>query len=113
MPQPPGSGGQAMDKRVDDDPFNAGWNACFDEANAEIERLRQEREQDILAITDRHAKNYANLLGEIERLRNALYEVTTNGEWTKGEQVGDWAISKEVYETARDAARDAFLSEVK
>jgi hypothetical protein len=43
---------------------------------------------------------------EIERLRNVLYEVTTNGEWTKGEQVGDWAISKEVYETAREAIID-------
>lgn len=32
-----------------------------------------------------------------------IYEVTTNGQWTKGEQLGDWAISKEVYETARDA----------
>lgn len=49
------------------------------------------------------------LLAEVRRLkaenfglRAALYEVTTNGQWTKGEQLGDWAISKEVYETARD-----------
>jgi hypothetical protein len=41
--------------------------------------------------------------GEIERLRNAIYEVTTNGRWTEGEQRGEWAISIEVYETARDA----------
>lgn len=40
---------------------------------------------------------------EIERLRAALYEVTTNGEWTDGEHRGAWKISKEVYETARDA----------
>lgn len=40
---------------------------------------------------------------EIEGLRAALYEVITNGEWTKGEQKGDWAVSKEVYDTARDA----------
>lgn len=43
------------------------------------------------------------MLGEIERLRAALYEVTTNGRWTEGEQFGDWAISNAVYETARDA----------
>lgn len=39
----------------------------------------------------------------IKQCRDALNEVTTNGQWTKGEQLGDWAISKEVYETARDA----------
>lgn len=39
----------------------------------------------------------------VERLRAALYEVTTNGAWTEGEQRGGWMISKEVYETARDA----------
>ena len=40
---------------------------------------------------------------EIERLRAVLYEVTTNGRWTEGEQRGEWAISNAVYETARDA----------
>lgn len=35
-------------------------------------------------------------------LRNALNEVVTNGRWTEGEQCGEWAITKEVYETARD-----------
>jgi predicted nucleic acid-binding Zn-ribbon protein len=40
--------------------------------DAEIEQLRQQREQDILAIKDKHAKNYANILGEIERLRTAI-----------------------------------------
>lgn len=40
---------------------------------------------------------------EIERLLAVLYEVTTNGRWTEGEQCGEWAISNAVYETARDA----------
>lgn len=44
-----------------------------------------------------------DLRHEIEQLRNALNEVITNGEWTEGEQCGDWKISPEVYETARDA----------
>lgn len=43
---------------------------------------------------------------EIERLRAVIYEITTNGKWTDGEQCGDWKISKEVYETARDAIAD-------
>lgn len=47
---------------------------------------------------------------EIERLRAALYEVTTNGEWTEGEQRGEWKISKEVYETARDACEQGACS---
>lgn len=34
---------------------------------------------------------------EIEKLRTALEEVRTNGEWTEGEQRGDWKISPEVY----------------
>jgi hypothetical protein len=30
-----------MDKNADDeDPFNTGWNACFDKMNPEIEQLR-------------------------------------------------------------------------
>lgn len=40
---------------------------------------------------------------EMTKLRNALWEVTTNGRWTEGEQCGEWAISKEVYDTAREA----------
>lgn len=48
-------------------------------------------------------ENFDKALAEISRLRNTLYEVTTNGEWTDGEQCGDWRIAKEVYETARDA----------
>jgi hypothetical protein len=45
----------------------------------------------------------SNRDAEITQLRATLYEVTTNGRWTEGEQCGEWAISKEVYETARDA----------
>jgi hypothetical protein len=40
---------------------------------------------------------------EIKRLRSALYEVITNGSWTEGEQRGDWRISREVYELAKEA----------
>jgi hypothetical protein len=47
----------------------------------------------------------------ITRLRNALHEVTTNGEWIEGEQCGDWKISKEVYETARDALTPATMGD--
>lgn len=49
---------------------------------------------------------YETAIAEAEKrgqLQAVLYEVTTNGEWTKGDQAGDWAISKEVYETVRDA----------
>lgn len=43
------------------------------------------------------------LIAENRALRNALNEVITNGHWTHGEQLGDWKISKEVYEIARYA----------
>lgn len=43
---------------------------------------------------------------DAERLRAALYEATTNGRWTEGEQRGEWAISNAVYETARDALNE-------
>lgn len=42
------------------------------------------------------------LTAELREARNTLHEVTTNGEWTEGEQRGEWKISKEVYEMARD-----------
>jgi hypothetical protein len=38
--------------------------------------------------------------GELADIRNTLNEVVTNGEWTLGEQCGDWRISKQVYEMA-------------
>jgi hypothetical protein len=37
------------------------------------------------------------------KVRNVLNEVVTNGEWTNGEQCGDWKISKAVYEMAVEA----------
>ena len=40
---------------------------------------------------------------EIERLRNALHEMLTNGRWTEGEQRGEWAILPEVYEIGANA----------
>src|SRR5262245_43266226 len=43
---------------------------------------------------------------KLEQLRAVVNEVITNGEWTEGEQRGDWKISKEVYELARDALDD-------
>lgn len=43
----------------------------------------------------------------ITRMGLALAEVTTNGRWTEGEQRGEWAITNEVYETARDALAPA------
>lgn len=39
----------------------------------------------------------------IEALRDAANEAVTNGEWTDGEQRGDWRISKEVYEMLQEA----------
>lgn len=45
-----------------------------------------------------------NADAKITALKMALREVITNGEWTGGgDEVGEWKISKEVYETARDA----------
>jgi hypothetical protein len=38
-----------------------------------------------------------------QQMREALNEVITNGEWTKGDQCGEWKISKEVYDLAVDA----------
>jgi hypothetical protein len=48
------------------------------------------------------AQEIDKLRSEIERLRMILKEVTTNGRWTDGEQCGEWAISKEVYDTAKE-----------
>ena len=42
-----------------------------------------------------------NSLPDLLACAEALHEATTNGEWTEGEQRGDWAISKDVYETVR------------
>ena len=58
-------------------------------------RLRADKEDMAATIEKQHF--------EINALRAALWEATTNGEWTEGEQCGDWKISKEVYETMRDA----------
>lgn len=33
---------------------------------------------------------------------NWLKEVVTNGEWTDGEQRGQWKISKEVYDSVKE-----------
>jgi hypothetical protein len=62
-------------------------------------------------------KALPDLVGVLSQLSNAvtivrdykaaLYEATTNGRWTKGEQCGEWAISKEVYDSLRDPARRA------
>lgn len=38
-----------------------------------------------------------------EKLRNALYEMLTNGRWTEGEQRGEWAVPAEVYAMAQEA----------
>lgn len=38
-------------------------------------------------------------------LLHAATDAITNGQWTDGEQRGDWRISTEVYETLRDAVR--------
>ncbi len=43
----------------------------------------------------------------MRELLEALYEVITNGEWTDGEQCGEWRISKDVYNMAREAFEDA------
>lgn len=61
------------------------------------------------APLDEHGVRFQNaaLADENKQLRQALNEVVTNGEWTEGEQCGDWKISKEVYETARDALAGA------
>lgn len=48
-----------------------------------------------------------DLANALVQARNALNEVTTNGRWTEGEQRGEWAITNEVYETARDALAPA------
>lgn len=44
----------------------------------------------------------AEAAAEIERLWAVLNEVQTNGEWTEGEQRGDWKISAEVYAMIAD-----------
>ena len=49
----------------------------------------------------------ARLIAESPKLLEALVEATTNGQWTEGEQRGDWVISKEVYEVMRDAIGQA------
>lgn len=61
------------------------------------------RTDEALTVQDTHD----TLMARITQLTNALHEVTTNGRWTKGEQCGEWAISNEVYETARDALAPA------
>lgn len=48
---------------------------------------------------------------EIERLRAGLNEILTNGRWTEGEQRGEWAVSKEVYETAAEARYEQYVTE--
>lgn len=42
-------------------------------------------------------------------MRQALNEVVTNGEWTEGDQCGEWKISKAVYDLAVEA-RDSILA---
>ncbi len=44
---------------------------------------------------------------EICFLRSALYEVITNGEWTNGEQCGDFKLSKAVYDMAKEVYESA------
>lgn len=41
--------------------------------------------------------------------RQALNEVVTNGEWTEGDQCGEWKISKAVYDLAVEA-RDSIIA---
>ena len=64
---------------------------------------------------DRSHKDLGHRLAEVgrenARLRAALYEVITNGQWTAGDQWGDWQISKNVYETARDAIPEQLTKE--
>ena len=45
----------------------------------------------------------ARKLAAASELLEALVEATTNGQWTEGEQRGDWIISKDVYEVMRGA----------
>ena len=69
--------------------------------DAEIESLRATIEE----LSDKLKAWDAQIFVAVrknERLLAALWEVTTNGRWTEGEQRGEWAISSEVYETARD-----------
>lgn len=79
------------------------------DAIKEIATLTQERDalleqialykafmQEIMVINNR-------LLAERDALRAALNEVRTNGEWTDGDQCGEWKISKEVYGLVCDA----------
>lgn len=45
----------------------------------------------------------ARLIAAAPEMLEALNEAVTNGEWSEGEQCGDWCISMAVYETLRDA----------
>lgn len=58
---------------------------------------------DLRRARDAYNKLAAPLHDSSFDLRAALTEATTNGEWTEGEQRGNWMMSKEVYETMRDA----------
>lgn len=49
------------------------------------------------------ADQIATLTQERDALWEALNEVRTNGEWTGGDQAGEWKISKEVYGLVCDA----------
>lgn len=49
----------------------------------------------------------ARLIAAAPEMLEALKEAVTNGEWSEGEQCGDWCISKEVYEMLRDAIAKA------
>ena len=48
-------------------------------------------------------KANTRLIAAAPEMLEALNEAVTNGEWSEGEQCGDWCISKDVYETLRDA----------
>lgn len=74
-----------------------------DDNRTTVEKLRS-FEVDLIADNKRKDAEIANL-------RAALYEVVTNGQWTAGEQRGDWQISKDVYETARDALDEQLATE--
>lgn len=56
-------------------------------------------------------ENHDELMGQMTVLRNALWEATTNGRWTEGQQCGEWAISKEVAQTVSEVL-DAYDARV-
>ena len=89
------------------DPCGRVWiedteHGCFPPDGIHIRFPQNKRKRDVKATLA-----LARKMAAVEELLEALNEAVTNGEWSEGEQCGDWCISKEVYETLRDAIAKA------